>query len=83
MEALANVLGLVSGLRLVYPDLPDDVVVATGVAMHITYAIVCRIFAAQRDRAPLPWLFAGFVTGVIAVVALLVLGDRTPPDDVG
>lgn len=81
LEELANVLGLVSGLRVVSPHLPADVTVATAIAMHITYAIVCRILAAQRDRWPGAWLFAGFVTGVLSVVALLVLGDRTPSDD--
>ncbi len=77
---MASVLGTLSGLRFVSPDLPPDVTVVTAVAMHITYAIVCRIFAAQRDRAPLPWLVGGFVTGVFAVAALLVLGDRERPD---
>ncbi len=78
---MASVLGTVSGLRFVSPDLPPDVTVVTAIAMHITYAIICRIFAAQRSRAPFPWLVAGFVTGVLAVAALLVLGDREPADD--
>jgi len=77
---IASVLGTVSGLRFVSPDLPPDVTIATAVAMHITYAIICRIFAAQRGRAPALWLGLGFVTGVFAVGALLVLGDRNPPD---
>lgn len=78
MQAIANVLGTLSGLRFVSPDLPPDVTIATAIAMHITYAIVCRIFAAQRGRPPGVWLAAGFITGVFAVGALLVLGDREP-----
>lgn len=76
MQTLAIVLGTVSGLRFVAPDMQPDVTVVTAVAMQITYAIICRIFAAQRGRAPLPWLVGGFVTGVVAVLALLVLGER-------
>ncbi len=72
---MASVLGTLSGLRFVSPDLPPDVTLATAIAMHITYAIISRIFAAQRSRAPFPWLVAGFVTGVFAIAALLVLGD--------
>jgi len=77
---MANVLGTVSGLRFVAPDLEPAVTIVTAVAMHITYAIVCRIFAAGRGRAPFPWLIAGFITGVLAVAALLVLGDREPTE---
>ena len=77
---MASVLGTVSGLRFVSPDLPPDVTIATAVAMHITYAIIARIFAAQRSRAPFPWLLAGFATGVFAIAALLVLGDAEHPD---
>lgn len=80
MQTIASVLGTISGLRFVSPDLPPDVTVATAVAMHITYAIVCRIFAAQRGRTPGVWLGLGFATGVFAVAALLVLGDREPPE---
>lgn len=78
MQTIAIVLGTVSGLRFVSPDLPHDVTIATAIAMHITYAIVCRIFAAQRGRNPERWLAAGFVTGVFAVAALLVLGEQEP-----
>jgi len=80
MQTVANVLGTVSGLRFVAPNLEPNVMAVTAVAMHITYAILCRIFAAQRGRAPLAWLIAGFVTGIAAVMALLVLGDRKPAD---
>lgn len=81
MQTLASILGTVSGLRFVASDLEPDVTIATSLAMHITYAIICRIFAAQRDRPPTPWLAAGFFTGVFAVAALIMLGDREPATD--
>lgn len=80
---MASVLGVLSGLRFVSPELPPDVTVATAIAMHITYAIICRIFAAQRSRPPGVWLAIGFVTGVFAVGALLLLGEREPGEAEG
>jgi CDP-diglyceride synthetase len=79
VDTLVMIIGTLTGLAFVAPELEPRVTVVTGVAMQITYAIICRIFAAQRGRAPRPWLVAGFLTGVLAVLALLVLGDR---DDV-
>lgn len=76
MEGVANILGIVSGLRFVAPDLPPMSVIKTAIVMQITYAVVCRIFAAQRSRATLPWLIAGFFGGVVSFIVLLVLGDR-------
>jgi hypothetical protein len=76
VDALTTILGTLTGLHFVAPTLEPHVTVITGVAMQITYAILCRIFAAQRGRAPTPWLFAGLITGVLAIVALLILGER-------
>lgn len=76
VDTVAMILGTLTGLAFVAPELEPRVTVTTGVAMQITYAIICRIFAAQRGRAPRAWLVAGFCTGFVAVVALLVLGDR-------
>ncbi len=72
---MAMILGVVSGLHFVAPDLKPDVTIATAVAMQITYAIVCRIFAAQRSRPPGPWLIAGFFGGIVVFVALLIAGE--------
>ena len=76
MQTLAIVLGSLTGLRLVAPDLPPQVTIVTAVAMQITYAILARVFASQRNRAQLAWMILGFATGVLAVFALLLLGDR-------
>jgi hypothetical protein len=76
VDTVAMVVGTLTGLVFVAPELEPRVTLMTGVAMQITYAIICRIFAAQRGRAPRAWLVAGFCTGVLAVIALLVLGDR-------
>jgi hypothetical protein len=78
---LAWILGTVSGLRFVAPGLPPDVMIVTAVAMHITHAIICRIFALQSGRDGRTWMIAGFVVGVVATTALLVANalDTTRP----
>ena len=75
MQTLAIILGGITGLGLVAPELPPTVTVVTGIAIQITYAVLCRVFASQRNRAPLPWAFLGLLTGVFAVFGLLLLGD--------
>lgn len=76
MQEFSDILGIISGLRFVAPDLPPTSVIRTAITMQITYAVICRIFAAQRSRATLPWLVAGLFGGVVSFIALLILGDR-------
>lgn len=77
MVTLACVLGTLSGLRFVAPDLEPSVTVATALAMHVTYAVICRVFAAQHGRNGTRWGAAGLVGGVLTLVALLgVIGRQ-------
>jgi hypothetical protein len=74
---LAYVLGTVSGLRFVAPDLEPSVTVATALAMHVTYAVICRVFAAQHGRSGTRWGAAGLIGGVVTLAALLgVIGRQ-------
>jgi hypothetical protein len=73
---LADVLGALSGLRFVAPDLEPAVIVATALAMHVTYGVVCRVFAAQRGRAGTRWGVAGVIGGILTLTVLLVLMER-------
>ena len=65
-------LGTVSGLRFVAPELDPWIMAGTSIGMLITYAVICRVFAAQTGRAGTPWLIAGLFGGLFATAALLV-----------
>jgi len=75
VNALAWVLGTLSGLRFVAPDLPAEVTVVTALAMHVTHAVICRIFAVQSGRDARVWTVAGLAGGVLATAALLVANE--------
>lgn len=72
VNGLAWILGTVSGLRFVAPDLPATVTIVTAAAMHVTHAVICRIFAIQSGRDGRTWTIAGLLGGVIATSVLLV-----------
>jgi hypothetical protein len=75
VDALALVMGTLSGLRFVAPSLEPSVLVVTALAMHVTYAVICRIFAAQYGRSPNRWMVAGLLGGALATLALLVVNE--------
>lgn len=84
MIGLAWLLGTLSGLRFVAPDLAPAVMIVTALAMHITHAVICRIFAAQSGRNPRRWAIAGMLGGVLATGTLLIANEveaarATPP----
>lgn len=76
MNGLAWLLGTLSGLRFVAPDLPASTTIVTAIAMHITHAVICRILAIQNGRNGDRWTIAGLVGGVIATAALLIANER-------
>lgn len=76
MVTFACILGTLSGLRFVAPELDAPVTIATSVAMHVTYAGICRFFAAQQGRSGTAWGVAGLFGGTVTLVALLVLIGR-------
>jgi hypothetical protein len=76
MVTFAAVLGTLSGLRFVAPELEPPVTIATAAAMHLTYAVVCRVFAEQCGRNGTRWGLAGLVGGVPALAALILLISR-------
>jgi hypothetical protein len=78
VETLAHLSGLLSGLAFVAPRLDPTVMLVTSVAVQITHAIVCRVFAGQAGRNGPRWAVAGLVAGVYAVAILLYLTERQP-----
>lgn len=78
LETLAHFGGLLTGLGLVAPHLDPTTMLVTSVAVQITHAIVCRVFAGQAGRSGPRWAAAGLVAGVFAVALLLYLTERQP-----
>jgi len=76
VTSLAHLGGLVSGLAFVAPNLDPLVMLATSIAVQITHAIVCRVFAGQSGRNGPRWMLAGLLGGVGAVAVLLYLTER-------
>ena len=79
LATLVLFLGTVSGLRFVAPELDATVMAGTSIGMLITYAVICRVFAAQTGRAPTRWLIAGLLGGLFATAALLVASEIAGP----
>lgn len=78
MSGLAWILGTLSGLRFVAPDLPADVTIVTAIAMHVTHAVICRFLAAQGGRDGTRWALYALAGGVITTSVLLVARELDP-----
>ncbi len=72
MSATA-ILGYWTGLIWVAPELEGATLVRTALLVHVCDAVVCRILAANSGRPPGTWTVLGFVGGLWALIALLVL----------
>lgn len=73
---LETFLGYYSGLRLLDPTLPAPTLFGTMLVAHVCDAVMCRLFAANNGYPKKLWAFLGFVFGVWAVAALIVLPKR-------
>ncbi len=78
MNGLAWILGTLSGLRFVAPDLRADVVIVTAIAMHITHAVICRYLASQSGRDGMRWALYAMLGGVITTSVLLLIKEFDP-----
>src|SRR2546428_3523664 len=65
-----------SGLAFVAPDLPAPALLGTALALHVCDAIMCRLFAHNNGYPKNLWTLIGFVFGIWAVSALILLPKR-------
>ena len=79
MSDLASILGVLSGLSFLAPDLPLGTLVPTLLVVNTCDAFMCRLFARNNGYPPLAWWGIGFVFGIWAVAALILLPKREPP----
>jgi hypothetical protein len=75
----ATFLSYWSGLAFVAAALPWPTLLGTVLAIHICDAIMCRLLAHNNGYPKTAWTILGFIGGLWAVVALLLLPRRTAP----
>lgn len=70
-------LGYLTGFRWINPQLDGATLVRTVIVVHACDAVLCRLFAHNNGYSKNLWTALGFVFGLWAVAALLVLPKRT------
>lgn len=69
-------LGYFTGLRVVSDPLPFPVLVGTALLVHLLDSVLCRLFARNNGYPQNLWTVLGFVFGIWAVVAIILLPKR-------
>ncbi|HSP97911.1 MAG TPA: hypothetical protein VL049_11785 [Candidatus Dormibacteraeota bacterium] len=70
------VLGYVTGLRIISPDITAATLLRTTIVVHITDAVLCRLFAHNNGYNKNLWTTLGLIFGIWAAAVLLVLPKR-------
>jgi hypothetical protein len=76
VPSLETTVGYVSGLYLLAPTLQEGSLWPTLCLVHVLDAILCRVFARQSGYRENVWMLLGFLTGLWAVVFLLLATRR-------
>lgn len=76
MSGLELFLGYLSGLRLLQPNLPLETLLPTMFVVNTCDAFMCRLFARNNGYPPNLWFGIGFVFGIWAVAALILVPKR-------
>ncbi len=71
-----TVLGYITGLRIISPDITAATLLRTTIVVHIVDAILCRLFAHNHGYHKNFWTTLGLIFGIWAVAVLLVLPKR-------
>lgn len=74
-----TILGYWSGLILLAPDMDGATLLRTVLLVHTCDAVICGILASNGGRPVLRWTAIGFVAGIWALMALMVLPRRLSP----
>jgi hypothetical protein len=78
---VATLVPYLSGLWLVAPEMDRPALLGTGLALHICYAVMCRLIAHNNGHAKNLWTVLGLIAGLWSVVVLILLPrtDGAPP----
>ena len=68
-----QIVGYLTGLLLVRPDMEPATLLRTASVVHILDAVLCRVVAGHSGRREIPWTIAGLVFGVWALGILFLL----------
>ena len=77
-----TILGYLSGLYFIKPDLEPSILIRTALLVHILDACLCRLIAANSIRNKNLWTLAGLVFGIWPLGTLFLLPARPfiPPE---
>lgn len=76
MNKFEIVLGYLSGLRLLRPDIELGTLLGTAFVVNTCDAIMCRLFARNNGYSQNLWTALGFVFGIWGVACLIVMPKR-------
>lgn len=76
MSEIDLFLGYATGLRLLDPAMPFATLLGTMFVAHTCDAVMCRLFASNNGYPRNLWTVIGFVFGVWAVAALILVPKR-------
>lgn len=68
----AALIGYASGVWIFAPSLRQEHLLPTILVIHSLDAILCRVFARNNGDRPNLWTAIGFLTGIWAVLYLLI-----------
>lgn len=71
-----TLLGYLSGLYLIKPDLEPSTLLRTASLVHIVDAVLCWLIAASTGRNKKIWTAAGLFLGMWALGGLFLLPDK-------
>ena len=75
-----TVLGYLSGLYFIKPDLDTSALLRTTAVVHICDAVLCALIAGQSGRNKKIWAAAGLFFGIWGLAALFVLPRKNNID---
>lgn len=80
MPDFATIIGYLSGVYLIDPELEAGALAPTLIVIHVLDAILCSIVARHSGRKPGAWALAGLALGVWGVLPLLLLPAKAKRD---
>ena len=76
MNGIEVFFGYATGLRVLDPTMPLPTLLGTAFVAHTCDAAMCRLFAKNNGYPTKLWTAIGFVFGVWAVAALILVPKR-------
>src|SRR3989304_1653941 len=77
---LTTILGYLSGLYFIKPDLDSATLLRTTALVHAIDALLCSLIASQRGRNQQTWTVAGLLLGIWALGILFFLPHKEKSD---